>query len=77
MDAFLSYVLGALREHGSRAVRVFPPQAGVLGMFAERVGGEVVSTVSLPLISISTSIFLCFVLRASVLILLWVDIEGV
>jgi hypothetical protein len=75
MDAFLSYVLGALREHGSRAVRVFPPQAGVLGMFAERVGGEVVSTVSLPFISIS--IFLCFMLRASTLILLWVDIEGV
>jgi hypothetical protein len=37
MDAFLYYVLKGLREHGAQAVRVFPLEAGVPGMFAERV----------------------------------------
>lgn len=42
MDAFMVLVLDALREHGSRAVRVFPPAAGVLLSFADRIATEVV-----------------------------------
>ena len=42
MDAFMGFVLDALREHGSRAVRVFPPAAGVLVSFADRIATEVV-----------------------------------
>jgi recyclin-1 len=42
MDAFMGFVLDALREHGSRAVRVFPPAAGVLLSFADRIATEVV-----------------------------------
>ncbi len=42
MDVFMGFVLDALREHGSRAVRVFPPAAGVLVSFADRVATEVV-----------------------------------
>jgi hypothetical protein len=38
----MGFVLDALREHGSRAVRVFPPAAGVLVSFADRVAAEVV-----------------------------------
>jgi recyclin-1 len=43
MGAFMDHVLDALREHGARAVRVFPPDAGVLAAFAERIATEVVS----------------------------------
>ena len=43
MDAFMSEVLTALREHGSRAVRVFPPATGVLLSFADRLASDVVS----------------------------------
>ena len=42
MDVFMGFVLDALREHGSRAVRVFPPAAGVLLSFADRIATEVV-----------------------------------
>jgi recyclin-1 len=42
MDAFMGFVLDALREQGSRAVRVFPPAAGVLVSFADRIAMEVV-----------------------------------
>ncbi|KAF5377856.1 hypothetical protein D9615_006823 [Tricholomella constricta] len=42
MDEFMTVVLQAIEEHGSRAVRVFPPAAQVLPAFAERVAGEVV-----------------------------------
>lgn len=38
----MNYVLDALREHGSRAVRVFPPASGVLLSFADRIASEVV-----------------------------------
>ncbi len=38
----MGFVLDALREHGSRAVRVFPPAAGVLVSFADRIATEVV-----------------------------------
>lgn len=43
MDAFITSVLAILKEQGSRAVRVFPPDAGVLISFAERLSNEVVS----------------------------------
>ena len=43
MDSFISAILAVLREHGSRAVRVFPPAANVLLSLAERIASEVVS----------------------------------
>lgn len=43
MDSFISFVLQAIEEHGSRAVRVFPPTSQVLISFAERIASEVVS----------------------------------
>ena len=42
MDGFMWHVLGALREHGKRAVSVFPPAANVLLSFSERLANEVV-----------------------------------
>lgn len=44
MDEFMASVIRALEEHGTRAVFVFPPAAGVLIGFAERVANEVVSS---------------------------------
>ncbi|EDR10470.1 uncharacterized protein LACBIDRAFT_248167 [Laccaria bicolor S238N-H82] len=43
MDEFMSLILDSIAEHGSRAVRVFPPSSGVLIAFAEKLAGEVVS----------------------------------
>ncbi|CAL1709404.1 unnamed protein product [Somion occarium] len=43
MDAFMGHVLRALEEHGTRAVNVFPPEAGVLLAFAERLAHEVIA----------------------------------
>lgn len=43
MDSFITAILVILREEGSRAVRVFPPDAKVLVSFAERVANDVVS----------------------------------
>jgi recyclin-1 len=40
----MGHVLSALTEHGSRAVRVFPPPSQVLISFSERVAVDVVST---------------------------------
>ena len=42
MDAFIANILDILKEQGRRAVRVFPPDAGVLISFAERLANEVV-----------------------------------
>ena len=42
MDQFMAHVLGSVKEHGRRAVRVFPPDAGVLIAFADRLTSEVV-----------------------------------
>jgi len=42
MDEFISAVLTSINEHGSRAVRVFPPAAQVIIYFAERLANEVV-----------------------------------
>jgi recyclin-1 len=42
MDEFMSDILGSIIEHGSRAVRVFPPASQVLIAFADRIAVEVV-----------------------------------
>jgi recyclin-1 len=42
MDEFMTFVTNAIIEHGSRAVRIFPPESGVLIAFAERIASEVV-----------------------------------
>ncbi|KAI0926626.1 hypothetical protein AcV7_005516 [Taiwanofungus camphoratus] len=42
MDAFMAEVLASLKEHGARAVRVFPPATNVLLYFADRLAVEVV-----------------------------------
>ncbi|KAJ7695956.1 f-box protein pof6 [Mycena rosella] len=43
MDEFMGVILGAIIEHGSRAVRVFPPASDVLVSFCDRVANEVVA----------------------------------
>ncbi|KAJ7075859.1 exocyst complex component Sec10-like protein [Mycena belliarum] len=43
MDEFMGTILGAITEHGSRAVRVFPPASDVLISFCDRVACEVVA----------------------------------
>ncbi|TCD69786.1 F-box protein: endocytic membrane traffic, recycling ReCYcling 1 [Steccherinum ochraceum] len=62
MDAFMSHVLDALREHGTRAVRVFPPEANVLLSFSDRLANEVVAEYLSPLLDrareASTELFL-------------------
>jgi recyclin-1 len=42
MDEFMSSVVSAIIEHGSRCVRVFPRESGVLIAFAERLANEIV-----------------------------------
>ncbi|KAJ3549085.1 hypothetical protein NM688_g5218 [Phlebia brevispora] len=42
MDAFMTNILSILKEHGGRAVHVFPPESNVLLSFAERLATEVV-----------------------------------
>ncbi|KAG0696196.1 exocyst complex component Sec10-like protein [Suillus ampliporus] len=51
MDEFMASVIRALEEHGTRAVLVFPPAAGVLIGFAERVANEVVGEYIAPLLT--------------------------
>ncbi|KAL4253675.1 Exocyst complex component Sec10-like protein [Abortiporus biennis] len=62
MDGFMNDVVNALRENGSRAVRVFPPEANVLVSFAERLANEVVGEYISSLLTrareISAEIFL-------------------
>ncbi|KAF8513593.1 exocyst complex component Sec10-like protein [Hysterangium stoloniferum] len=62
MVEFMTYVNNIVLEQGSVAVRVFPPAANVLVMFAERISIEVISEYILPLLSrareISNEIFL-------------------
>ncbi|KAJ7263992.1 exocyst complex component Sec10-domain-containing protein [Mycena haematopus] len=43
MDEFMVSILAAITEHGSRAVRVFPPASDVLISFCDRVAIEVVA----------------------------------
>ncbi|TFK34682.1 f-box protein pof6 [Crucibulum laeve] len=42
MDEFIAAILSAITEHGSRAVRVFPPSSQVLISFSERLATDVV-----------------------------------
>ncbi|KDR74817.1 hypothetical protein GALMADRAFT_249710 [Galerina marginata CBS 339.88] len=42
MDEFMDDILGAINEHGARAVRVFPPASQVILLFSERLANEVV-----------------------------------
>ncbi|KAJ7069939.1 exocyst complex component Sec10-like protein [Mycena amicta] len=43
MHEFMDSILGAITEHGSRAVRVFPPASGTLIAFCDRIATEVVA----------------------------------
>lgn len=56
MDEFIAHILYSLREHGSRAVRVFPPASEVLLAFAHRLATEVVRPSPL-LVHILSSLF--------------------
>lgn len=62
MDTFMGAVLSALKEHGSRAVRVFPPETNVLISFADRLASDVVGEYVSPLLTrareVSNEIFL-------------------
>ncbi|KII91464.1 hypothetical protein PLICRDRAFT_104834 [Plicaturopsis crispa FD-325 SS-3] len=62
MDEFMADVMGAIHEHGARAVRVFPAASRVLLGFAERVSNEVVGEYITPLLTrareISNEIYL-------------------
>lgn len=49
MDNFISEIIKHIVDHGSRAVRVFPPSSQVLLLFAERIANEVVRISHLPL----------------------------
>ncbi|KZT01591.1 uncharacterized protein LAESUDRAFT_763596 [Laetiporus sulphureus 93-53] len=51
MDAFITEVLAALKEHGSRAARVFPPETRVLLSFADRLANDVVGEYTSPLLT--------------------------
>ena len=42
----MDFILLAIKEHGSIAVRVFPPASHVLLFFSERLSNEVVRTLS-------------------------------
>lgn len=57
MDAFMDDILAAIREHGARAVRVFPPRSQVILLFSERLANEVVSSHFLCSSSVSMLIF--------------------
>lgn len=52
MDAFMAHIATVLREHGARAVRVFPPASQVVLSFAERIAHEVVRTSLFPSFSL-------------------------
>lgn len=51
MDEFIEFILLAIKEYGSTAVRVFPPASHVLLFFSERLSTEVVSLVDIYLLS--------------------------
>jgi recyclin-1 len=56
MDEFMNTILGAIQEHGSLAVRVFPPTANVFHAFATRLANEVVGEYVAPLLSYARSV---------------------
>ncbi|KAJ7366617.1 exocyst complex component Sec10-like protein [Mycena albidolilacea] len=51
MDEFMASILAAITEHGSRAVRVFPPASDVLISFCDRVANEVVAEYTTSLLT--------------------------
>ena len=52
----MDFILQAIKEHGSTAVRVFPPASHVLLLFSERLSTEVVRFVKIiPIISFLTN----------------------
>jgi recyclin-1 len=57
MDEFMDFILGAIKDHGSTAVRVFPPASHVLLLFSERLSSEVVSEILCQLVSHFVSFF--------------------
>lgn len=65
MDAFMSRALAALQEDGAMAMRVFPPEAGVLLAYAERLAGEVVGEYISPLLSEARNLGTPFFLSAT------------
>ncbi|KAI6165182.1 exocyst complex component Sec10-like protein [Pisolithus thermaeus] len=65
MDTFMSRVLAALQEDGAMAMRVFPPEAGVLLAYAERLAGEVVGEYISPLLSETRNLGTPFFLSAT------------
>ncbi|KAF5347124.1 hypothetical protein D9756_010941 [Leucocoprinus leucothites] len=62
MDKFMSQILKAISEHGSHAIRIFPPPAQVLITFADQIANEVVGEYITPLLErareVSTVMFL-------------------
>ncbi|THV02232.1 hypothetical protein K435DRAFT_836576 [Dendrothele bispora CBS 962.96] len=62
MHNFMDVVLAAIKDHGSRAVRIFPKDSGVLLFFADRVATEVVGEYITSLLTrareISPNVFL-------------------
>ncbi|KAF9004655.1 exocyst complex component Sec10-domain-containing protein [Cyathus striatus] len=62
MDDFMTAILAAIDEHGSRAVRVFPPASAVILSFSERLATEVLGEYITSLLTraqeISTDIYL-------------------
>ncbi|KAJ4490293.1 exocyst complex component Sec10-like protein [Lentinula aciculospora] len=65
MDDFMSLVLNAISEHGSRAVRVFPAEAGVLISFSERVASDVVGEYISPVLTRAREISIDIFLKAT------------
>lgn len=55
MDVFMNHVIDALKVHGALAIRVFPPDSGVLLAFADRLSNEVVRFISCPMCTALTS----------------------
>ncbi|KAJ7594120.1 exocyst complex component Sec10-domain-containing protein [Mycena floridula] len=65
MDEFMTEILAAIIEHGSRAVRVFPPASQVLLAFSARVANEVVGEYIASLLSRAQQISNATYLRAA------------
>ncbi|KIK68229.1 hypothetical protein GYMLUDRAFT_154488 [Collybiopsis luxurians FD-317 M1] len=65
MDDFMSIVLKAISDHGSRAVRVFPPESGVLIAFSDRVASDVVGEYIATLLARAREISVDLYLKAT------------
>ncbi|KAF7762300.1 hypothetical protein Agabi119p4_8893 [Agaricus bisporus var. burnettii] len=65
MDEFMNQILGAISDHGARAVRIFPPGAQVLIAFADRLAIEVVGEYITALLERAREVSTEMVLKAS------------